>query len=227
MADVQHAFILGGGQANIALDIVEAEEHSSDLEVTDNPVETGVVVSDHAFMKPYELSIRGVVSDTPLHGYDPQTGQLLQDRFYSTKGTRSASAWSILRDLQRSAQPISYQSGLELHENLVIVNLSVDHDVSTANGLPIRMRLREVIRRSTKTVTYPPRATGKPHRQASKKVDGGEKKTTPETDQTKVKSAAVDLLGIGTPQAVAIGNTAPDLDPDLKKFYGPGSGLPD
>lgn len=196
LISLRHALILGGGQPPIAFDIVEMESHSAELQVTDNPVETGVVVSDHAFMKPRELEIRGVVSDTPLHGYDPTTGALKADRFYSSskQTSRSASAWEILRALQTSAEPFSIQTGLELYSSLVIVSLGADQDASTENGLVFRMRLREVIRRSTKTVTYPPRAAGKPHRQASKKAEGGEKKTDPVADQQKAKTLLKQAL---------------------------------
>jgi hypothetical protein len=192
LISVRHAFLLGGGQPAIEFDIVEMESHSADLEVTDNPVETGVVVSDHAFMKPRELEIRGVVSDTPLRGYDPTTGERKTDRFYSSskQTSRSASAWEILRALQTSAEPFSIQTGLEFYQSFVIASLSADQDASTENGLVFRMRLREVIRRSTQTVTYPPRAAGKPHRQASKKAEGGEKKTAAVTDEQKAQTLA-------------------------------------
>lgn len=187
------AFILGDGVA-IALDIVLREGHTSELEVTQNPVETGVVVSDHAFMRPLEIEIEGEISDTPLHGYDRQTGQPIADRFYSKNASRSATALEQLRGLQASADPFSVQTLLKLYPNMMLVSLNVEQDADTANGLPIRMRLREIIRRSTQTVTYPPRAAGKPHRQASKKVDGGEKKTDTVTDPVKIRTGLKQAL---------------------------------
>ena len=54
---------------SFVFDAVFEETHEADLEVTDNPVETGVVVSDHAFMKPLRVKISAGVSDTPLKGW--------------------------------------------------------------------------------------------------------------------------------------------------------------
>lgn len=45
----------------ITLDVVQDESHTSDLEITENPVESGAEVADHAFLKPSEVVISGVV----------------------------------------------------------------------------------------------------------------------------------------------------------------------
>jgi hypothetical protein len=203
---LERAFILGSGQDDISFDCVVKESHTSEIEVTDNPVETGVVVSDHAYKRPDRLEIEGEVSDVWLHGFDPQTGLAIPDRFYSSKASRSASAWDILTGLQASMNPISVQTGLKLYANMMILSLSCDQDKLTAGTLSFRATLREVIRKTTQTVTYPPRQTGKPHRQASKKVDAGEKKTDPVTDQAKAKTLAKQLWdGFSSDPSKALG----------------------
>ncbi|KVM65431.1 hypothetical protein WJ59_17465 [Burkholderia gladioli] len=45
----------------ITLDVVTDELHSSDLETTENPVESGAEVADHAFLKPAEVVISGTI----------------------------------------------------------------------------------------------------------------------------------------------------------------------
>ena len=43
------------------LDAVVNENHESTLNITENPIETGEPVSDHAFMSPRQVSIAGIV----------------------------------------------------------------------------------------------------------------------------------------------------------------------
>lgn len=185
---IDRVWILGGGQEDVVFDAVIREAHTSELEVTDNPVETGVMVSDHAFMRPKRLEIEADVSDNWLHGFDPQTGLAIPDPFFSSKASRSAAAWDILLGLQASAAPFSVQTGLKLYDNMVIETLACEQDAASAAILSFRATLREVIRVSTQTVTYPPRQPGKTNRQASKKVDAGQKKTDPVTDPKQAQS---------------------------------------
>lgn len=209
--DLEQAWIIGNGQPNITFDCVMREAHTSELEVTDNPVDTGVVISDHAFMKALEYDMEGEVSDTPLHGFDQLNGGLLPGGLYTSKASRSASAWDILTGLQKSAEPFGVQSGLKFYPNMVILSLGVDQDVSSEGCLSFRARLREVIRVGTQTVTYPPRKAGKPHRQASKPAAAGEKKTTPvETDPKKNPTLAKQILnGFLSDPGAALSSLAP------------------
>jgi len=169
-----------------SFDAVMRESHHSELVVTDNPVETGVVVADHAYMAPLRLDIEAAVGDFWLHAVGPN-GAAVDDPFASSAG-RSVSAFEQLQALQATAEPFSVQAGLRLYDNMVIVTIDVDQDANTGNILKFRASLREVIFASTQTVTYPPRAAGKPDRQAKKKVSAGEKKTEPPKSDDQMKS---------------------------------------
>ncbi|MCL2829835.1 MAG: hypothetical protein FWD77_03735 [Betaproteobacteria bacterium] len=81
----------------LVFDAVFEEVHTAELEVTDNPVETGVTVSDHAFMKPLKLSLSAGVSDTPLN-------KNADDPFASDAG-RAKKAFEMLCELQARAEP--------------------------------------------------------------------------------------------------------------------------
>jgi len=47
----------------ITLDVVTEETHQSDLAVTENPVESGALVADHATLDPQQITVSGVVVD--------------------------------------------------------------------------------------------------------------------------------------------------------------------
>jgi hypothetical protein len=51
----------------IMLDAVVSESHTSDIDITDNPVESGATMTDHAVVRPKGVSIEGVIVD-----YEPQ-----------------------------------------------------------------------------------------------------------------------------------------------------------
>ena len=56
---------------DIMLDAEIAEGHASDLRITDNPVESGAEVSDHAVLMPKTVTIEGVIVD-----YEPAVGAI-------------------------------------------------------------------------------------------------------------------------------------------------------
>lgn len=170
-------WILGLGQKDMAFDATIREAHSSELTVTENPVETGVVVADHAFMNPLRLEVEGHVGDVSLHP-DPA------DPFASTT-KRSARALELLQNLQSSAVPFIVQTGLRVYQDMVIVSLTAEQGSGNAGSLEFHATLRQIITATTQSVTYPPRKPGKPKKQAAKPVSGGEKSATAITEPAR------------------------------------------
>jgi hypothetical protein len=162
----------------LTFDAVFKESHTAELEVTDNPVEGGVTVSDHAYMKPLMLTITAGVSDTPL--------AVKEDDLFASDSGRSKRAFELICDLQRLAEPFAVQTGLKLYENIVCTRITADQDKDSSNALLFTAELREVIIVSTETVRYPPRKPGATARQASKTVERGTQQgKQPESETTK------------------------------------------
>ena len=67
------AAISGRTIGEIRLDAVTAEDHSSELNITENPIESGGVVADHAVVRPKSVVISGVMVD-----HDHSSSQLEQ-----------------------------------------------------------------------------------------------------------------------------------------------------
>ena len=164
----------------LVFDAVFEETHEADLEVTDNPVETGVVVSDHAFMKPLRVKISAGVSDTPLTA-------VTDDPFASDAG-RSRRAFELLTELQKRAEPFDLQTGLKLYENMVCTSIRTSQDKDSSGALLFTAELREVIIVYTQVVTYPPRKPGATKRQAGPKKDKGEQQGKEVTNSAEKKS---------------------------------------
>lgn len=47
----------------IKFDVVTSEDHQSDLSITENPIESGAAIADHAVIQPKQVTINGVMVD--------------------------------------------------------------------------------------------------------------------------------------------------------------------
>lgn len=48
---------------DIVLDAITVEENTSEIDITENPIESGAVITDHYALKPKEVTITGVVAE--------------------------------------------------------------------------------------------------------------------------------------------------------------------
>jgi hypothetical protein len=193
--DTPRLWILADG-TSLSFDGSIREMHSSDLTITDEPVETGVVVSDHAFMAPAQFEMDGRVTTSQVH---PTIGDP-----FGVGDSRADAAWAYLKNLQKSATPFQIQTGLQLYQNMVIKSLSAVQDKDSSSVLDFHAILREVIQVSTQNVTFPPRKPKKPSRTASPKVSAGEKSPDPVTtpQQTSLLLQGLFAGGIVTPDQI-------------------------
>ena len=138
----------------LSFDAVVTEKHSEDATITDQPIENGSSVSDHAFSKPRKLTLRAVVSNAFLG--DP-TGDL-----FSQNGTRTRAqnAWDMLRQLKNQYVPFDIVTGLLVYTNMVIEKLSTEQDVKTSSSLSVDIDTREVVIVTPQTVAYGSPAVG-------------------------------------------------------------------
>src|SRR5882724_3477664 len=145
--EVKRAFIFPGDGNDLnpvnppwSFDCVLRESHTSDLVITDNPLETGVVASDHAYMAPDRLEIEAAVGDVWLYalsnvsdlqrslkGTNPIPRVYAPDTF-SSDGARSGTCWRMLKNLQASAVPFTIQTGLDLYTDMVIEHLGSEQE---------------------------------------------------------------------------------------------------
>jgi hypothetical protein len=157
----------------IPLDVVVSESHQSELEITNNPVEFGAEVTDHAYIKPITLSLEAVIGEQG-EGIAASEGR-----------TRVAAAWQALRDLQASAEPFDVASGLELYENMLIRALKTERTKDKARVLSFTADLQQVILVDTRTIP------GSDLRQSSLATGSVEKGTTEDRCSTTTQRGNV------------------------------------
>ena len=135
-----------GGLAGIVIDATIREEHQTEAISTENPVEDGADVTDHVRLKNAQLTIDGVISDTPL-GYAIIGNIQNVVRTVSTlfgKSARSVDAYNDLLELQKSRQPFTVTTGLKRYKNMILSSLSVPRDYSTGRAIHFTAVFKEI-----------------------------------------------------------------------------------
>jgi len=130
----------------IVVDATISEEHTSSCDLTENPVEDGAKVTDHVQLKPSELTIEGVISDSPL-GYAIIGNIQNLVRSVATlfgRSSRSTDAFNNLRKLQESRKPFTVITGLKRYTNMIMTDLSVPRTATTGGAIHFRAVMKEI-----------------------------------------------------------------------------------
>jgi len=130
----------------IVVDATVSEEHVSTADLTENPVEDGAKVTDHVQLKPSQLTIEGVISDTPL-GYAVIGNIQNLVRSVATlfgRSSRSTDAFNNLRKLQESRKPFTVITGLKRYTNMIMTDLSVPRTATTGGAIHFRAVMKEI-----------------------------------------------------------------------------------
>jgi len=186
----------------LTFDAILSEDHRSDYEVTQFPVEDGSIISDHFIRRPRTLTVEGAVSDLILS--DPT--KLPASRSYGAaeSGTaigRSSAAFRALEDLQSRGELFDVQTGLKLYRNMLMTSFSTTTTAESAYAMAFTATLQEVVTTSVSVIQVEP---GKTERRAKKPQVKGivqAKPVTPVTADTPTtptpdQSLALKLLNM-------------------------------
>lgn len=122
--------------------VVMRENHRSSLGITENPIETGANVTDHAYVNPKALSLEFADGN-------------------------AAATYNALVRFQESRVPFTVVSGLFVYTNMLIKDLSATRDADTSKILDGRADLQEIIivstaYTSTEAAANDPQSSGRP-----------------------------------------------------------------
>ena len=136
------------------------EVHEDTLEMTDQPVDVGAVITDHSYMQPASLIIQCGWSNSPSN---PGVGGGLLSALTGTAAGVSAilggaglsqvnAMYQQLQNLQRSRIPFDVYTGKRFYQNMLIKSLKVTTDKETENSLHVTATFRQVILVSVTTI---------------------------------------------------------------------------
>ena len=137
----------------LEFDATLSENHIGNAQTTDHPVESGADLTDHIRSTPEELSLVGVVSDTPLillsslraepsiPGGDPQN--------------RSQDAYGFIKGIKDAGQLVQVTTTLRDYANMAVTGLSVPRDKDKSKIVEMSISLREIQIATTEQVEAP------------------------------------------------------------------------
>ena len=168
------------------------ERHHDDLEVTDHPVEQGAMISDHAFKRPAEVTLKLGWSNSPTSrggivnaligaasaanptalGVANVDGLLrgvqgIQSAMSGSNVDQIHAIYQQLLQLQSSRAIFTLYTGKRLYTNMVCKSISTESDFKSANSLPITMICKQIIIVKTQTVALPKETQKNPESTAS------------------------------------------------------------
>lgn len=118
------AILFSGSIGPIPVSVVMRENHRSSLGITENPIENGSNVTDHAYVNPKSLTLEFADAN-------------------------AAATYNALVRFQESRAPFVVVSGLFVYTNMLIKELSATRDARTSRILDGRVELQEIIIVST------------------------------------------------------------------------------
>lgn len=151
---------------SIALDVTIEERHTDTLQITQFPVLSGSVITDHSYKLPQTLSIKAgqgtgsdpkaedtnitnvVFAKTPDSPYPWQSANHEELGVVQVDGgdrNRPTRTYKQLLSLQASREPFTVITGKRIYKNMLIRNLSVVTDQDTENVLVVSADLQEII----------------------------------------------------------------------------------
>lgn len=120
-------------------DAIAEEKHSDLLTITENPVEQGAAITDHAFKRPAELTLR--------IGYSNSSQQSLGDPLYVQI------VYALFLALQAACVPFGLITGKRIYQNLLIAGLETFTDEKWEYAMMLTVTLKEIILVSTQVVS--------------------------------------------------------------------------
>ncbi|MCK9435583.1 MAG: hypothetical protein M0Q12_00075 [Synergistaceae bacterium] len=155
MAEAASDYFSGGEGANgskvIVLDCSLEEAHSSEADITLHPIEDGSEITDHIKKIRDGLSIRGLISDSPMQSIVETvlTGGFDVGSITTIGGNAppSKEAWESLKTMQENGTIFNIITGLEKYRNMAIKTISTTKtkDVGEAIIVEIEFQKARVI----------------------------------------------------------------------------------
>lgn len=155
--------------------VVIEESSTDELEITAHPVQSGAEITDHAYLKPAEVSVRFM--------YGVQSGEL----------------WDIytkLRELQEKRELFDVVTGKRDYSNMLLQGLTVNTDKTTENVLSVSADFKQVILAKVETTTLPPKENQKIPQKTGSVQNAGNKSAKKISDEQSASLERSALFNI-------------------------------
>jgi hypothetical protein len=111
----------------LALDSVSSHSISYSGQATKNPIEDGSEISDHVQIRPVDVVVTGLVTNTPI--------SFVSGPFGGFDGTRAKTAYDALVQTHENIELVQVQDELDVWPDMTLVRLDIPRDRSNFNAL--------------------------------------------------------------------------------------------
>jgi len=150
------------------------ESHRDELSVTDHPVENNASISDHAFRRPAELTIRCAWSNSPsLSGYSGAVQAAIQGTVAGAAAvanqalgtgnteTQVRTVYKKLVEALAARELLNIYTGKRDYTSMLLTSLSTSTNADTENSLVITASFKQIIIAKTQVINAAPPADQK------------------------------------------------------------------
>lgn len=148
----------------VPVEVWLTEKYTSEIEITENAVESGAKITDHAYVKPKKVTVEIA---------DANAAQTFADLVYK----------------QEDREPFTLMAGLVMFDNMLIKNINVDRDAKTSKILRATIDLQEIVIVETQKTEGSTGKDGKPGGKKSTKASSPSKEKAKDAT-TKDKATA-------------------------------------
>ena len=198
---------------DVTFDAVVEETHSTTMEITSHPIESGASISDHAFLLPEELIVIGYLSNHEFKASKGENSQptlmdtAVRNRHYGRSGivhgsgeSRLSAAYEALVTIQRLRKLVTVQTGLMLYTKMAIQSLTVTNNPEHDSSAMFRCELKKLNIVESEHVSRPESSFYKKKNRSStgKKKAASASEEEKETDnkaQSKTERGAIGAEG--------------------------------
>lgn len=185
--------VLRSGQIiQLDVDCTLSESHKSEVDITTHPVESGADMTDHARLKPVEVTITALMSETPVgleqnrrairiaHTDTLSTRQFTVETTSAVAVPRGSMAYvqatiAKLEAIKKAKQRFTLVTSIRRYENMMVASIVVPRDSKSGDAITFTAIFREVRTATIRTTDARiPKVVS-----AAKKADKGKQVATP------------------------------------------------
>lgn len=172
--------------------VVDSVVHEFKSDITSNPVEDGIDVTDNIRIMPYMVTMSGMVSNNHI-----DTSLSNQFRNFidgATYGKTPNDYFDILVMIFESKKEITVYTKEKTYSNMAIESINVPRDATTGEALNFTISFKQIRKVSTQSVAVPAGISRKLDKKAgdgmtkkaeSTKAGGAKQPVTPTTEKSK------------------------------------------
>lgn len=182
---------------SVSFDAAEVETSRFSNIVSQHPLESGTSVTDHVEQRPVELSIDGLLSNTPLPraiGSMRSRGDLL-----GLNRNRISTVFEWLVDIWERGTKVNVLTGLRLYKDMVITDISPNRQggarSDSRNALRLTIRLQEIKEVSATLVQIDPDIFAESVRSSA--TDENDQGSSGDIDDTRPTTTMYDIKVAG------------------------------